>query len=121
MLGSPRKPVRWVGSARGDLRRFPKPVRIAIGVALNSAQLGGKHSKAKPLRGFHGSSVVEIVEDFDGDTYRGVYTVRFAGVLYVLHCFQKKSRKGIETARSDIDLVRIRLRLAEQDFKLTTE
>ena len=114
-----RKPVRWMGSAREDLRAFPKEVRVVMGVALNSAQLGGKHAKAKPLRGFHGSSVVEVVDDFDGDTYRAVYTVRFAGFVYVLHAFQKKSKKGAETPKSALDLIKVRLRDAEKDSKST--
>jgi len=109
--------MRWVGSTRDDLRRFPAEVREVVGHALNEAQLGGKHPKAKPLAGFHGAGVVEIVEDFDGDTYRAVYTVRFAGVVYALHAFQKKSKKGIETPKSDIDLVKQRLKFAEQDYK----
>jgi phage-related protein len=109
------KPIRWVGTAKADLHGFPDVVRKAVGSALTSAQLGGKHPNAKPLKGFGGAGVLEIVDDFDGDTYRAVYTVRFVGVLYVLHAFQKKSRKGIETPKSDIDLIRIRLRFAEED------
>ena len=112
-----RKPVRFVASAQSDLRRFPKEVRIVVGTALNAAQLGGKHKDAKPLRGFGGASVVEIIDDFDGSTYRAVYTVRFADVVYVLHAFQKKSKKGIETPKSDIDLIKRRLKLAEQDYE----
>jgi phage-related protein len=112
-----RKPVSFVGSSQSDLRKFPKKVKLVVGTALNAAQLGGKHKDAKPMRGFGGASVVEIVDDFDGDTFRAVYTVRFADVVYVLHAFQKKSKKGIETPKSDIDLVKQRLKLAEQDYK----
>jgi phage-related protein len=111
------KPIRWVGTAKAELHAFPDAVRKAVGAALTSAQLGGKHPSAKPLKGFGGAGVLEIVDDFDGDTYRAVYSVRFAGVLYVLHAFQKKSRKGIETPKSDIDLIKVRLRFAEEDHK----
>jgi phage-related protein len=103
-----RKPLDFIGSSREDLRRFPKEVRIVIGTALNTAQLGGKHPSAKPLKGFGGAGVLEIVDDFDGETYRAVYTVKFADIVYVLHAFQKKSRKGIETPKAEIDLVRRR-------------
>jgi phage-related protein len=118
-MGEPakRKPVRFVGSSQSDLRKFPKKVKLIVGTALNAAQLGGKHKDAKPMRGFGGASVVEIVSDFDGDTFRAAYSVRFADVVYVLHAFQKKSKKGIETPKSDIDLVKRRLKLAEQDYK----
>jgi phage-related protein len=88
-----------------------------VGTALNAAQLGGKHKDARPLKGFGGASVVEIVADFDGGTFRAVYTVRFADVVYVLHAFQKKSKKGIETPKSDIDLIKQRLKVAEQEYK----
>jgi phage-related protein len=114
-----RKPVRFVGGSQSDLQRFPKKVKLLVGTALTAAQLGGKHKDAKPLRGFGGTSVVEIVDDFDGDTFRAVYTVRFADVVYVLHAFQKKSKKGIETRKSDLDLIRQRLRHAEQDHRST--
>lgn len=87
-----------------------------IGTALNSAQLGGKHPAAKPLKGFGGAGVLEVVDDFDGDTYRAVYTVKFAGVVYVLHAFQKKSRKRIETPKNEIDLIRRRYKLAEAAY-----
>lgn len=111
------KPIRWIGSTLGDLRKFPSEVKEVIGHALREAQLGGKHPKAKPLRGFHGAGILEVVDDFDGDTYRAVYTVRFAGVVYGLHAFPKKSKKGIETPKSDIDLVKQRLKVAAEDYK----
>jgi phage-related protein len=114
-----RKLVRFVGSSRSDLQRFPKEVKLVVGTALTAAQLGGKYKDAKPMKGFGGASVVEIVDDFDGETFRAVYTVRFAEVVYVLHAFQKKSKKGIETPKSDLDLIRRRLKLAEQDYKST--
>ena len=83
---------------------------------MNEAQLGGKHHpKAKPLKGFHGSGVVEIADDYDGDTYRAVYTVRWSDAVYVLHAFQKKSKTGIKTPKQDIDLIKQRLALAKKD------
>ncbi len=84
------KPLEWISSSRNDLREFPEDVQQSIGFALYRAQLGSKHPDAKPLKGFKGSGVLEVVEDFDGDTYRAVYTVKFEGVVYVLHAFQKK-------------------------------
>ena len=78
-------------------------------------QEGSKHPSAKPLKGFKGAGVLEVVQDFDGDTYRAVYTVRLKSAVYVLHCFQKKSRKGAETPRTDMNVVMERLRAAERD------
>ena len=112
-----RKPLDFIGRSREDLRRFPKEVRIVMGTALNSAQLGGKHPAARPLKGFGGAGVLEIVDDFDGDTYRAVYTVKFANMVYVLHAFQKKSRNGIETPKAEIDLVRRRYKSAEAAYR----
>src|SRR6202166_4892241 len=94
------KPVRRVGSSREDLRSFPEEVRRQVGGALWDAQLGLKAPFAKPLKGFQGAGVLEVVDDFDGDTYRAVYTIRFAEVVYVLHVFQKKSKHGIATPRA---------------------
>jgi phage-related protein len=108
------KPVVWVGSSRRDLREFPEPVRDHIGYALYVAQCGGKHRDAKPLRGFGGAAVLETVKDFRGDTFRGVYTLRFAGAVYVLHAFQKKSKTGRETPAREMELIRQRLHEAEQ-------
>jgi phage-related protein len=108
------KPVVWIGSAKDDLVTFPEEVVRAIGFALYEAQKGNKHPNAKPLHGFGGAGVLEVVEDHDGDTYRAVYTVRLAGRIYVLHAFQKKSRHGISTPRTEIDRVKARLRTAEQ-------
>jgi len=93
---------------------FPEEVVSAVGFALYEAQKGNKHPDAKPLHGFGGAGVLEIVEDHDGDTYRAVYTVRLAGCVYVLHAFQKKSRHGIATPKAEIELVKARLRKAEQ-------
>jgi phage-related protein len=110
------KPVRWVGSSREDLREFPETVRLRIGGALWEAQLGRKARWAKPLKGFGGAGVLEVVDDFDGDTFRAVYTVRFAGLVYVLHAFQKKSKSGIATPRHEIALIGQRLKRAKEDY-----
>jgi phage-related protein len=110
----PLKPVIWVGSRRKDLREFPEPVQDHMGYALYVAQCGGKHRDAKTLSGFGGAGMVEVVKDFRGDTFRAVYTLRYAGAVYVLHAFQKKSKTGRETPRGDIELIKQRLREAEQ-------
>lgn len=115
--GPSLKPVIWVGSSRKDLRTFPELVQDHMGYALYVAQRGGKHRDAKALSGFGGAGVVEVVTDFRGDTFRAVYTLRYAGAVYVLHAFQKKSKTGRETPRRDIDLVKQRLREAEQIAK----
>ncbi len=106
------KPLAWVGSALDDLRSLPDEVRSDIGYALFDAQCGGKSGLAKPLKGFGGAGVLEIVESFDGEAFRTVYTVRFVGRIYVLLVFQKKSKRGIETPKAVIALVRQRLRRA---------
>ena len=107
MNASP-KPVEWVGSSLDDLKEFPEDVRQTVGYALYLAQWGEKHPSAKPLKGFKGAGVLEVVEDFDGDTYRAVYTVKLAGVVYVLHAFQKKSKQGIKTPQADVNLIKQR-------------
>lgn len=104
----PLKLVRWIGSSHDAVRAFPSEVRLVVGQALYEAQAGGRHRAAKPLKGFGGAGVLEIVDDFDGDTYRAVYTVKFAGVVCVLHAFQKKSKTGISTPKHVMDLVRQR-------------
>jgi phage-related protein len=88
-----------------------------MGFAINDAQNGGEHPRAKALRGFGGRSVLEVVDDEDGDTYRAVYTVRFAGVIYILHAFQKKSKKGSETPKHEIEVIRARLKTAEAHYQ----
>lgn len=108
------RPVVWLGSTRREIRTFPREVRRDIGAALYAAQQGETDPAAKPLKGFKGSSVVEIVSDYRGDTWRAVYTVRFAEAIYVLHAFQKKSKRGIATPRQEIELIRQRLAEAEQ-------
>ena len=104
-----------MGESREDLRRFPKDARAIAGQALYHAQLGSKHVNAKPLKGSHGAAVMEIVADAGGDAYRAVYTVQFTDVIYVLHCFQKKSRKGAKTPQHHIEVMRRRLKMAQQD------
>ena len=111
------KPVIWIGSSRKDLKLFPDDVQRAIGVALYQAQMGGKAPSAKPLSGFGGAGVLEIVADYYSDTYRAVYTVRFDEFLYVLHAFQKKSKKGATTPKPDVALIRARLKNAQEDYK----
>ncbi|HEY0439902.1 MAG TPA: type II toxin-antitoxin system RelE/ParE family toxin [Xanthobacteraceae bacterium] len=106
----------WVGSSKRDLLAFPQAVRREMGNALGVAQFGGRHPKAKPWKG-EGPGVFEVVADHTGDTFRAVYTVRFREAVYVLHCFQKKSTRGIRTARTDIDLIARRLRVAQQDHE----
>lgn len=115
MSNEPRlKPVIWVGSSRRDLREFPNLVKDHLGYALYIAQCGGKHRDAKTLTGFGGAGVVEIIKDYRGDTFRAVYTVRYAGAVYMLHAFQKKSKTGRQTPRRDMELVKQRLQEAEQ-------
>jgi phage-related protein len=109
------RPLRWVGDSRKQIQRFPEPVKDQVGQALWVAQKGSKHPSAKPLKGFKGAGVLEVVQDFDGDTYRAVYTVRLKSAVYVLHCFQKKSRKGVETPKTEMNVVMERLRAAERD------
>jgi phage-related protein len=112
----PDKPLFWIGSSWSDLKDCPDEVQDFIGYALHWAQRGGKSPDAKPLQGFGGAGVLEIVDDFDGNTYRAMYTVRFAGAVYALHVFQKKSRKGMATPKQDIDLVKARLKRAEDHY-----
>lgn len=109
------KDLFWVGDSKGELKGFPREVQRVMGRALDVAQRGGKAPDAKPLKGFDGAAVLEIVDDHDGETYRAIYTVRFAGAVYVLHAFQKKSRRGISTPKRELDLIRRRLAAAEAD------
>jgi len=110
----PLKPVIWVGASLRDLREFPAQVQDNVGYALYVAQHGGRHQDAKALRGFGGAGVLEVITDYRGDTFRAVYTLKYAGVVFVLHAFQKKSKSGKQTPRWDIELIRQRLREAEQ-------
>ncbi|POA21037.1 addiction module toxin RelE [Pseudomonas sp. FW300-N1A1] len=111
------KPLLWVGSSKKDLKQMPEGIQDVFGFALHLAQDGAKHPQAKPLKGFGGAGVLEVVEDFNTNTYRAVYTVRFKTAIYVLHCFQKKSTKGIETAQCDIELIKTRLLAAQNHAK----
>lgn len=111
------KPVYWMGAALKDLRRSPEEVKDGIGYALELVQRGGRPANAKPLKGFRGASVLEIIEDHAGSTWRAVYTVEIAGAVYVLHFFQKKSKTGIATPQHHIDLIKRRLREAREIAK----
>ena len=110
-----RKRLWWMGDSRECLRGFPEDVRWEIGGAIDAAECGEMHSSAKPMRGIN---AVEIVSDFDGDTFRGVYTTKFKDNVYVLHCFEKKSKKSRETPRRDINLIEKRLKEAEKHHRL---
>jgi phage-related protein len=111
------KPVRWIGSSKEDLSDFPRQVRGRVGVAIWQAQIGRKAPYAKPLKGLGDAGVLEIVDDFDGDTFRAVYSIRFAMAVYVLHAFQKKSKRGIATPKAELDLIGQRLKRAREDYE----
>ena len=111
------KPLAWLGSAKKDLMALPEEVIDTFGYALHVAQTGKKHEKAKPLHGFGSAGILEIVEDWRGNTYRAVYTVRFSAAVFVLHVFQKKAKQGIATPKLDMELIRGRLKVAEQMAK----
>jgi phage-related protein len=111
------KPVIWIGSSRRDLRELPQQVRRDIGQALYAAQQGVTDPAAKPLKGFGGARVMEIVERYRTDAYRAVYTAHFENAVYVLHVFQKKSKSGIATPRHEIELIRRRLAEAERHYR----
>lgn len=111
------KALCWIASSRSDLKDFPTDVRKEMGHALYIAQEGGKHKDAKPLKGFGGASVLEIVQNDGNGTYRTMYTVQFEEIVYVLHAFQKKSKTGIKTTKQDMSLLEKRLQMAEQKHK----
>lgn len=111
------KNLVWIGSSRRELKAFPAEVKDIMGYALYQAQLGRKSPSAKPLAGFGGARLLEIVDDHQTDTYRAIYTLKFSELVYVLHAFQKKSKKGIATPRRDIDLIKRRLGVAEKDYR----
>jgi phage-related protein len=115
------KPLEWIASSKKDLKEMPDLVQDNVGFALFQAQLGEKHDDAKPLKGFKGSGVLEVVDNFDGDTYRAVYTVRFEFAVYVLHVFQKKSKSGIATPKQEIELVEKRLQAAQEHHQTNYE
>ena len=110
------KPLFFIRSSKQDLLKFPEPVISEMGYALHEAQVGVKSLKAKPLKGIC-AGTLEVVENHNTDTYRAVYTVKFEKAVYVLHCFQKKSKTGIATSKQDIDLIKQRLQDAEADYK----
>lgn len=107
------KPLEWIGSSHKDLMALPMEVRRFFGYALSLAQAGDQHEAAKVLKGFGGAGVLEVVEDDTGGTYRAVYTVKFAEAVFVLHCFQKKSKRGIATPKEDMGIIHARLKVAE--------
>ncbi len=111
------KPLRWVGSSLKDLKSFPPEVRSIVGYALYAAQNGNIDPAAKPMKGFGGASVIEIIAPFAGDTWRAIYTVRFQGAVYVLHAFQKKSKSGASTPKKEINLIHQRLAAAQRDYE----
>lgn len=115
------RPLIWIGTAKRDISAFPDDVKLIMGFALRLAQKGMKHQRAKPLKGFGGAGVLEIVDDSDGDTYRVVYTVIFADAVYALHAFQKKSKKGRETNKADLKTIARRLKIAAEDHERRTE
>ncbi|HDG1676475.1 TPA: type II toxin-antitoxin system RelE/ParE family toxin [Kluyvera ascorbata] len=108
------KPLYWVGQARKDLQAMPEQVQDTFGFALWLAQQGKQHPQSKPLKGFGSAGVLEVVEDFRGNTWRAVYTIKFRDVVYVLHVFQKKSVSGKATPKPDIDLIYQRLKAAHR-------
>ena len=112
-----KKPLEWVGDSLESLRAFPRTVTRNIGMALLAAQFGQKHPDAKPPRGFGGAGVLEIVENHDGNTYRAVYTVKLAGIVYVLHVFQKKAKRKIATPKKEVDLIKQRLKRAREHYR----
>jgi len=111
------KPLIWVGGCKKDLLAMPDEVQDLFGFALHEAQSGKKHEKAKPLKGFGSAGILEIVEDWRGDAYRAIYTVKFASDVYVLHCFQKKSTQGISTPKHELEKIEARLKAAEAHAK----
>lgn len=111
------RPLYWIGSSKADLLEFPEEVREEAGYALYVAQKGDKHSSVKPLKGYKGAGILEIVEDHNKNTYRVVYTVTFKEAIYVLHAFQKKSKHGIATPKKEMDLIDTRFRAAQENYK----
>ena len=111
-MSSESRPLVWLGSSKKDLVSLPVKVRKFFGHALDFAQRGEQHSAAKILKGFGGAGVLELVEDDGAGTYRAVYTVKFEEAVFVLHAFQKKSKSGIATNKEDLDIIRIRLKVA---------
>lgn len=118
MVQTPRlKPIYWIGSTKKDLQALPAPVMDVFGYALFLAQAGKKHAQAKALEGFGSAGVLEVVEDWNRSSYRAVYTLAFRGCVFVLHVFQKKSKRGIETPKPDMQIIRERLKVATRIAK----
>ena len=111
----------WVGTSLEDLRKFPGEVVDVMGYALHLAQQGGKHPDVKPLKGFSGGAVLEVVADYSGNTWRVVYTVRYRDVIYVLHAFQKKSKQGIRTPKQHTSMIQRRLKLAQENHEQASQ
>ena len=111
------RPVIWIGSSRGDLKSLPDEVQNDVGFALFRAQEGKKHESAKPMKGYKGAGVLEIVENYFENTFRAVYTVKFSDVIYVLHVFQKKSKHGIATPKNELEMIEKRLKIAEEHYR----
>lgn len=116
-MASNERPLEWIGSSYKDLVALPEQVRRRFGFALSLAQAGDKHDSAKTLKGFGGAGVLEVVEDDEAGTYRAVYTVKFSEAVFVLHSFQKKSRRGVATPKQDMDIIHARLKIAEAFIK----
>ena len=116
-MPSSEKPLEWIGSSHKDLMALPAEVRRLFGFALSLAQAGDRYDAAKVLKGFGGAGVLEVIEDDVSGTYRAVYTVKFAEAVFVLHCFQKKSKRGIATPKVDMDIINTRLKIAEAYIK----
>ena len=108
-----QKPLEWIASSYKDLMELPLDVRRFFGYALSLAQAGDQHDSTKVLKGFGGAGVLEVVENDSGGTYRAVYTVKFEEAVFVLHCFQKKSKRGIATPKQDMDIIHNRMKMAE--------
>jgi phage-related protein len=111
------KPLQWIASSYKDLTALPRDVQRLFGFALSLAQAGERHDAAKVLKGFGDAGVLEVIENDKAGTYRAVYTVRFEDAVFVLHCFQKKSKRGSETPKADMDIIRARLKVAAEKAK----
>lgn len=117
MSDEPVRPVAWVGSSKRDFRAFPDDVQDAMSFALYQSQIGAWHTAMKVMKGFSGGGIVELVESYEGNAYRAVFTVRFEESVYVLHAFHKKSKSGIKTPAQDIAMIKSRLKLAEDHHR----
>lgn len=112
------KQIRWVGSSYDDFMTFPQQVHASVGYALHRVQEGKTPRNTKKLKGAQ-AGAIEIISDHDGDTFRSIYTVKFGDIVYILHAFKKKAKKGIATPKTELDLIKKRLRLAEEDYRKT--